>query len=842
MEPVSQAAIVERLKSRVEARQPRGWPYRPLLWVLAAACAGTALDRLLEPALLVWWCVVGAAAAIWAALWRGGRFTPAAVALLVSVAGAGGVWHHLWWNAFSVDELGRLASREGSGVVAEVLAVSSVRHLPAPPFDPLRSYTVGPRSRLRVRALRLRDGGGWRNVTGRAELEVDGQLLGVLPGDRLRVCARLAAPLPRLNPGGWDTAARLRGDRVLCRLRSEFPDCVTLLERGAWWRPARLLALVRRSGDRRLWASLDRRHSRLAAALLLGLRDELDLDQSDRFFRTGTVHLLAVSGMHLGILVGALWLTIRAGLLPERLGQWLMIGAALGYALLTQAEPPVVRAALMVLVVGLAALGRRPADGLQALSLAGLVVLGLNPCDLFRVGTQLSFLCVVVLMLAAQLAPRARPLPPLEQLLASTRPLAWRMGRGLLRIMAWSWYLTSAVWLVTLPLVASQFHLVAPIALLLNLVLLPLVTLAMAAGAALLLVGWLVPPLGSLAARCCDASLAALDKLVELAGRVPGGALWVAGPSAAWVVLGYIVLALAVWCIFRPRWRWWFGAAWLGWWVAWGAGLTSGRAGGDFRATCLAVGHGCAVVLELPDGKTVLYDAGQLGSPEACAQAITRYLWSEGKRRIDSVVISHEDVDHFNALPELLERVTVGQVVVAAPMQFEGGAARVVAEAIDRFEIPLQRLARGDRLAIDPLVGLEVLHPPAAGVAEGSDNAQSLVLAVTVGQFRLLLCGDLEPPGTEQLLSTPPRGCDVLLAPHHGSPRSNPPGLFDWCRPEQVVISGGFSAGLAEVRGDYQFRGARVWHTAADGAVQFEVVDGAVVTRQFRSGGWIRVP
>ena len=111
-----------------------------------------------------------------------------------------------------------------------------------------------------------------------------------------------------------------------------------------------------------------------------------------------------------------------------------------------------------------------------------------------------------------------------------------------------------------------------------------------------------------------------------------------------------------------------------------------------------------------------------------------------------------------------------------------------------------------------------MLHPPAAGVA-GNDNANSLVVAVEYAGRRILLPGDLEGTGFARLLATPPLDCDIILAPHHGSARSDPPGFAAWSRPEYVLISGPRHHHEPSVRNAYTSAGARVLHTAESGAI-----------------------
>jgi competence protein ComEC len=132
----------------------------------------------------------------------------------------------------------------------------------------------------------------------------------------------------------------------------------------------------------------------------------------------------------------------------------------------------------------------------------------------------------------------------------------------------------------------------------------------------------------------------------------------------------------------------------------------------------LSVGHGTCVLVEGPHGETLLYDAGSLGTPHYATQTIASYLWHRGITRIDGIVLSHADVDHYNAVPGLLERFDVGTVYVSPVMftRFGAGAASlgptVLRQAIDRAGVPLREIWSGDRLRVGADVTIDVLHPP----------------------------------------------------------------------------------------------------------------------------------
>jgi competence protein ComEC len=810
--------------------------------VLLAVCVGILADRYWPRPVVVWWAVAGGAGAVWLGLWWRRWEQAASIWLLLAVAATGASWHHCRWYLFDRDDLACYARADARPVCVEVVALESARTVPAPEPDPMRTMPLGERARLEVVPLAIRDGALWRTVSGRAELEVYGELPDVAVGDRLRVFGRLSLPRRAQNPGEFDYADYLRASRLRSRLQAEYAECVSVVEPGRGWAGTLwvrwLIDRARGRGSRLLWQYLDERRSGLATAVLLGPREGLDPEQTRAFMETGTVHLLAISGLNLSILAGSLLFLLRRA--PIRRA-WAILGVAafaVFYMLLTDAQPPVTRATILVLVICWSMYLNRRALSFNSLAAAGLVVLAISPADLFQTGAQLSFLAVAGLM---WFGPRwfhsTHEQDPLQRLLSRNRwwlaRVLWAMGRSLRYVTL----VSAMIWLLTMPLVMARFHLLTPIAVLVNgLVWLPM-ALALIAGFATLVLGGLAPPLGALLGGFCDANLWLLQAIVDLARDLPLSHFWVPGPADWWLMGLYA--ALGLWAAFpriRPPRRW--CVALLGAWTAVGyapAWLRHDPARLD--CTFLSVGHGSAVVLELPTGETMLYDAGRFGAPSSAARSIAGLLWSRGITHLDAVVLSHADADHYNALPELLERFSVGAVYVPPAMwQRRSPALVALREAIGQSGVPLREIAANDRLRSGDDCAIEVLHPTRGRIAD-RDNANSVVLKVEYLGHRILLPGDLESPGLDDVLAEEPTNCGVLLVPHHGSRQSNPPGLAEWCGPQCVIISGSHRWETAPIEAAYRAGGSQVLHTADAGAVSVTIDGGGVQVDSFLAPG-----
>ena len=241
---------------------------------------------------------------------------------------------------------------------------------------------------------------------------------------------------------------------------------------------------------------------------------------------------------------------------------------------------------------------------------------------------------------------------------------------------------------------------------------------------------------------------------------------------------------------------------------------------GTVEVTFVDVGHGTSVVIHLNDD-VWLYDCGRLANDTGNSRDIDSAIWSLGATRLRGIILSHADSDHYNALPGILKRFRVDQVITPPGMldQDEGGALEPIRLAIAKARVPVREVAAGDSLVSGDLE-LKILHPPTHRL-EGSDNANSLVLSIENLDQVLLLPGDLEPPGTRLLINQPrPKPGGMLMAPHHGSLTMDARSVLQWARPRETIVSGGRRAKRPEVSEMLATTGSGVHVTAKLGAVR----------------------
>lgn len=637
-------------------------------------------------------------------------------------------------------------------------------------------------------------------------------------------------------------------------VRCESEAQVTILERGSPYSIARWIGFQRQAWISRLHRQLGEKQGSLAAAILLGAQEQLDSARLDSFLLVGMSHILVVSGANVAILAGALLWLQRVFGLPRSLTLSGTAVFVIWFALLADADAPVARAAAAMLVLLLAQFASRRVDSVQAWSAAGAAVLLLNPGYLFSLGALLSFLSVAILIQAAlSHEPPRRVTDPLDRLIFASRPW-WERWLTYLREAVGEALRTSVwVWLVTTPLLWCEFGFLQWGPILLNPLLALPFLITLWSGMLFLLTDGLVPGFSSVMGQCCGWSLELMEWFVACFQGAAAPTMLAPPPPRWWAALFYLGVVVAVILLpgrqrrslLDPRTaaanrptghrRWIFAIAAIGWLLV---GGVLGRwqatdAGDHLKLTFLNVGHGTCVLIEFPTGETWVYDAGNKSNGRGAARILWEALLASRKSAIDRMFISHDDTDHYSAVPSLLKRVRVGGLYwtrdLADP---QSRAGRFLLENVVVSQTPSEVVSEGASWEIGH-VKLRVLHPSTSETF-GSDNSRSLVLEMEYAGQRVLLPGDLETPGLELLLSRETRPYDVVMAPHHGSERSIPARFAGWSRPKHVVISGDEEDRRDSTLAAYSASGAEVFHTADCGAVVFEMgADGSIRVQPF---------
>ena len=811
-------------------RAHRGFRRLLLVEVALALMIGIAVDRSRPTEPLIWIAVGMSSLGGFLLVRRIGssRFGVGDGFLWLAVLAVGACSHHRRTNIFASDDIGSFASATPSlcRVRGTLSAEPIARHKESGVMS--LSWRRPEATDLTLIVSAILDGANWRPASGRLMGRIDGPPLRLERGDSVEIVGWLSAPHGPRNEGEFDFARYLRDRRVRAWLSCADPGAVAVLPTPRSWSLARPRDRWRRSAGRWLRNSLPPERAGLAEAILLGKRTTLTRAELVPFLRSGTMHLLVVSGLHVGLLAIVLSGSCALFGLKLRSRALCVMVLVAGYAFLTGGAPPVIRATIVIGIFLSGFLFERPAHPINSLAAAALVVLALDPTDLFRAGPQLSFLAVLAICLYIGMLRNARAEAD-DSTADDQGPIRSTLAWGT-RLTYDAVILSAVIWVVTAPLIAYRFHLFTPIGVILSPLLLIPLWLGFVFGIGFLLVHVIAPSLADWLSYPLDAMLWAIEWGVDTADRVPFGFAHIRG-FPGWWVLGLYLLLVVPWPLIGiPMIR----RAYLGFNLAWlGVGVAlslPARPPATLEYYQLAVGHGSCALLRFPSGENVIYDVGSMGGPEVVERIVAPFLWSKGIPALDAVFLSHSDVDHCNGLIELARRFPIRGVYFAPQfVHADLPPIRYLDRESVRLSVPSRMVWTPDRFELGD-GAIEVVHP-AADFSGARPNASSLTLRCRWRDRTILLTGDLESEGLADAMTRPVGPIDLLTAPHHGSRSSNTAAVARWADPRIVVCSRGHQRRAESPLAVYADRGALVLSTDVDGAVscRFET-DGIEVT------------
>jgi competence protein ComEC len=321
---------------------------------------------------------------------------------------------------------------------------------------------------------------------------------------------------------------------------------------------------------------------------------------------------------------------------------------------------------------------------------------------------------------------------------------------------------------------------------------------------------------------------------VHLLDRLPGSGMAAPGIPAWLVLAGLGVLTLwvlAPWLCLPTR---WVAVAAIIFAVLFAWRFTPAERGDTLTVRIFAVGDGTTSLITLPDGHTLVYDIGSTPPYDIERWTLGPILAQERIRRIDTVILSHANLDHYSGLPDLLEHRTVGHLVIAPHFERIGGARRIWDE-IASSGVPKRLVVRGDRLGDTGDVAIEVLWPPAPDeLTINRANDTSIVLRVSYAGVRVLLCGDAEEVAQNHLLETTDLAADVLVLPHHGGVDPTTMAFITAVNPRYCIRSSGQRDALTTNGLLDLVAGRTYYNTADDGAVEVRIAPDDLTVQPFR--------
>jgi competence protein ComEC len=667
-------------------------------------------------------------------------------------------------------------------------------------------------------------------ITGKMTVAVSGKILisifeslstQLVYGDRITVQGCMEIPAGLKNPGGFNYRAYLKRKGIDCIFRLDSKDPIQKTGMGSGNPLLRkIIYPIRRFMIRTIDQTSRDQERAILRALLVGEKGLLTPEVRDQFARAGIIHILAVSGLHVGYVF--LILTFLLGLLripSQTRGIPILIGLIL-YVLITEAHPPVMRASIMAGTYLLGTLLARNSVPLNLLGFAALILLLIRPMDLFDIGFQLSFAAVFSILYFYPVFEKLHWIKRLKSLF-HILPLGNQIFAMLL--------VSLSATIGTFPISAFYFNRVPLISLWINLIAIPWIGIIVALGFSTILFSTFSPWIGSVYGALNQELLSLFRNLMSEISSLSISSIVLPTPSL------YLILTYYIFLLFMLHFRegkkrkilaFLFMLSVNG--FIWEKALLNDS--NKLTWIQFDVGQGDAALLRLPKGKNLLVDGGQ-STPyfDSGKNVIAPYLRKKGIRKLDGIILTHPHNDHVGGLITILNRFHVSRIFTAGS-ESDSKLYRDFISTAKNQNILITEVTAPDSICYFPGVRIDLVSPP-SGYQKMKDfrtlNNQSLAIQIRYGERSFLLMGDAEEEAEKDVLKrSMPVSCDVLKAGHHGSRTSSSQPFIQTSLPSCTIISVGnnnrFGHPSQIILDRFEAMGIQVLRTDQQGAIIFK--------------------
>lgn len=641
-----------------------------------------------------------------------------------------------------------------------------------------RSQFTGPKTSFKLGVKFLKLDKHWIKAEGKILVNAYGKKEAFSYGDKLLIEGTIQRPRPPGNPWQFDYKKFLERDKIFALfsvsknnlVKKMGTDRLNFVEKYAFSLRHRLRSKIK---SYIFWPQRE-----ILDGILLGFREEIPKDFENIFIKTGTMHLLSISGLHVGLVIVVIMFLLRMGNVPRKLRFFLILLFLLFYAPLTGLRVPVIRASIMAAVVLIGFLFERETDIVNSLGIAALIILLFCPNQIFSVGFQLSFVCLLSIIYFS---------PTIET--------ALNLGAGpparLKFYLKKSISVSLAAWIVTLPLSICYFNNFSLLTVVSNLVAIPLSFLIIIF--AIIFVVFGVGFLANFWAHLTSLTIGLLLKFLGLLSFIPFG-FYKASAWSAGAVIAFYLFMIFIFNYRRLRLRpFYLLSAGLLIFACMSWAPVFKKSGDIMKVNFFDVGFGDAILIEFPKGEHMLIDGGSFS--RGCGRSIIApFLWNKNIKRLEAVVLTHPESDHLGGLNFILENFEVGTVFDNGQRSESFCFAQYI-NTLGEKKIPHFTLHDAQSILGFEDAEITVLHPPTKrliGTAQDLNN-NSVVLEIRYKNFGLLLTGDIQDEGLRHLLGYKQRlELDVVKLPHHGLQSGTELEiLLETAKPEAAIISAG---------------------------------------------------
>lgn len=654
-----------------------------------------------------------------------------------------------------------------------------------------------PSSSFYMKLLDVKTGSGWTKVAGKIRVQVDEPVLDIRAGDYIQAYCWLNRFEPPSNPGEFDIQKYLARKNIFVAASIRSRDAIEPPQPHPGGTFVKFKRHLQEIASRALLGEMDVENENYALlqALTLGYRTQIDSRTYRAFQETGLLHFISLSGMNFMIVIGVVWWLCKIAGLMKPARALVCLFAAVMFLLVVPPQPPATRAAIMSSVFCASFFFRRKSSPYNSLALAAIILLLIRPTSLFEADWQLSFAAVLGILLFTP--------PILNWIFEKTidrlreekqRHLFLRIVSKATAAVITTFVVSLAAWLATAGILLYHFYTLNYLTSIWTVLVSPLIAIVSIAGYLKIFLSLVLPHTAGLLYVIIKPSAEALIGIVKTIASWNISHISIGLVSPA-IVIGYhalLLLALAPmrWLLVKRLICVTTAVVII---ISLGAVKWNRTHRDALSLTCLDVGHGQAILARLPGKANILFDAGSLSRKDIGTRIVTPFLSYCGINQLDAIVISHNDIDHINGIPEIIESCKVKNIC-ANDVFFTEADGNSPAGLLNQY-------VKKKGLAVKPLKELPEFASEARITTlwpEGklpsdiqfSENDQSLVCSIDFAGVKVLLCSDIEQLAQKELLRKyPGLQANIVIAPHHGSARTLDVGFLDSLSPDIVVSS-----------------------------------------------------
>ena len=637
---------------------------------------------------------------------------------------------------------------------------------------------------------------GWAKTSGTVRVRANEPVIDLKAGDNVQIYCWLDRFTGASNPGEFDIAKYLSRKGIFVGASVENRDAIEQLQNNAASAYAKIRGSLQKVATQALLGQSEPQDEadRLLLALVLGYRTNIDKGTIEAFRKTGLLHFICLSGMNFAMVIGFVWWVCKtAGLMKPGRAVVCTITAVL-FLLVVPENAPAFRAAVICFAFCASFLFRRRSNPFNSLALAAIVLLLIKPTGIFQADWQLSFASVLGILLFEKPINGFLHEKTSDWFGALDKPgVLTRTAAKIASATGSAFAVSLSAWMTSSGILLYHFHTIQLLTSVWTVLASPLIGLVSLLGYLKLIIAIFLPSVAGVMGTIVGLLADLIIRIVKLFAGLDISGILIGKTNGAAILLFYGLIIFAFFFRLRnpaikkvictatavviiamlalPKWQ-----------------RTHSN---NLVVTTLDVGHGQAIIAELPGGVDILFDAGSLSRSDVGTRVITPFLQYSGIGKLDALVISHGDIDHINGIPEVMDNCRTG-FVYASNAFFED---KRQTSGFLRDELKHKNIATREINNFPQTVGsatVKVLWPDKEVLENDgiSDNDKSIVTMIEYAGRRILICSDIEKFAQREILRLyPDLKADVLIAPHHGSAKTLEPSFLDKIRPNIIISS-----------------------------------------------------